>query len=210
MNQDLYKNKLLVLGRGYEWSAHNWSGTDEDTLHPKGDPTWNKYLEWEDTNYIVHPNNFWTEYVACSKGNASLQQESLLEFANKYGIGNYVVIDKELTEVSPTTFTNLINDVNDMVKATHQFHEMGKAPQWVIDRLNKFMNIRTKFGASGLNFEITDTQSAVWVAWYLDLMKGAIKTCEYCTNPYLGRAGSKTCSTSCRVMLSKKKKKGDK
>ena len=30
MNQDLYKNKLLVAGKGYEWSAHNWSGTDEE------------------------------------------------------------------------------------------------------------------------------------------------------------------------------------
>lgn len=208
MNQDLYKNKLLVAGKGYEWSTHNWSGTEEETLHPKGDPTWNKYLEWEDTNYIVHPNNFWTEYVACSKGNASQQKQNLLEFVNKYGIDKYVVSDKNLDEASPTTFKNLMNDVSDMVKATHQFNEMGKAPSWVIDRLNKFHNIRTVFGASGLNFEIHDTQSAVWVAWYLDLMKGAIKTCEYCTNPFIGRAGSKTCSTSCRVMLSKQKKKG--
>ena len=203
--QDIIQFKPFISEKGYEWSTTNtWSGTEEETLHPVDDPTWNLY---EDRIGDLQPFRIWSEYISLEKGHLSQQKTKIRKFANKYGFDRYVVqADKDLTEASPTTYENIFNDIQLLKKASNQYIKNGAFSNESLDILNKLMGSKVQFSKESMNIVITNTQACIWYGWYLDCLSKRVFNCEWCNNPFFGKTSAKTCSKSCKTMKSRSSK----
>lgn len=196
--------KPVVVEEGYEWSTKNkWSQTNEETLHPIGDPIWNSGKVIKEP-VEIEQKFFWNEYIRASY---LTPKEKLLSFANKYGMPRYIVFNDD--NFLPVTVDAFEKDVKELQQATLEYEKNGVVSEWVLQKLNKLSaegGSYTEYFEDGFQHVITNTQLIVWNQFYLDLTAKKLKSCIMCNNPFSGRADKKTCSSACRTALSVQKR----
>jgi len=227
----IYKFQSFRAPEGYEWSETNiWLKEKAETLHPVGDPTWNKT---EADDIINLPENLWSEYLKIGKGfmddqgfipnnpsDESIEafKEKVKDFANKYGFDLYVPHGSTLTDlategisdtkITPTTVKNIADNISALMQFNHQYHKTGAMPSRAIKWLNEsVIGFHMEFKKTELEFQTTNIFSSIFISWYQSVLKGYVRKCDVCKIPYWAKYGnSSTCSGTCR----NKKSKGSK
>ena len=224
----IYKFQSFRAKEGYEWSELNtWTKEKALTLHPVGDPTWNKH---ESDELIYLRENLWSEYLKIGKGFMDDQgfmpknpsddsveafKEKVKNFANKYGFDLYVPHGSTLTDlaregisdekVTPTTVNNIADNISALMRFNHQYRKSGVMPSTAIKWLNEsVIGFHMEFKIKELEFQTTNIFSSIFFGWYQSVLKGQVQKCVICKIPYWAKySSSETCSGTCRNRKSK-------
>ena len=227
----IYKFQSFQSSKGYEWSETNtWTKETTLTLHPVGDPTWNKL---ESDKQIDLPEKVWSEYLKIGKGFMDDQgfmpknpsddavevfKKNVVKFADKYGFDKYVPHGSTLTDLAkegakggnpqPTTIQNIAENISALMQFNHQYHKNGAMPSRAIKWLNEsLVGFKMEFKKEELEFQTSNIFSSIFISWYQSALKGQVQKCVVCKIPYWARySSSETCSGTCR----NKKSKGSK
>jgi hypothetical protein len=227
----IFKFQSFRAKQGYEWSETNtWLKEKSFTLHPVGDPTWNKI---EADEIINLPENLWSEYLKVGKGfmdhkgfmpknpsddSIKVFKEKVKNFANTYGFDLYVPHGSTLTDlaregisdtkITPTTVINIADNISALMRFNHLYHESPVIPSTAIKWLNEsVIGFHMEFKKTGLEFQTSNIFSSIFISWYQSVLKGNVQKCVICKIPYWAKySSSETCSGTCR----NKKSKGSK
>ena len=147
----IYKFQSFQSSKGYEWSETNtWTKEKTLTLHPVGDPTWNKL---DSDKQIDLPEKVWSEYLKIGKGFMDDQgfmpknpcddavevfKKNVVKFADKYGFDKYVPHGSTLTDLAkegakggnpqPTTIQNIAENISALMQFNHQYSHQFRSP----------------------------------------------------------------------------------
>ena len=207
----MIKLELHTSEEGFEWSDKNqWSNTTEETLHPIGDPTYNKaHIKEVKEDFAI-----WSDYLQCLKGRFEANKKTnLINFANKYGFDTYVPVGKTNMPsgkdgVYLPTLENIYKDMENLNEANKFYVKSGTLSQDALRILDVVRyGIRTRFTKEGMEIVCSNTMTAIWLSWHRSVVKGNMKVCSVCKYPYFTkRSNSESCSGFCRNEKSKLKK----
>ena len=212
---EIIKLELLKYPQGFEWSldAPLDGGGVLETLHPIGDPYYSSD-GLEDVETIKCPPDLWSQYLQCSKGRwSSTAQTNLVNFANKYGFSHYIILQKDITNLSdnsrenpfPPTRKFIFDDIENLKQAHYDYLQMGTFSQFALDILNNTgIYLHAGFTKDGYVMESQSTHSNIWLTWYQSVMKGHARLCSVCKLPfYSKRKNADVCGGTCRNLKSK-------
>ena len=210
---EIIKLELLKYPQGFEWggNAVKDAGGIVPFLYPIGDQD---YDNLENIEFIPCPPDLWSKYLQCGKGRWDQSvQTNLVEFANKYGFDRYLVLHKDITNISDLKRENICPPSLDIIKLDMQnlqqahlkYLEMGTFYAHSLDILNgSAFNLTTEFTKEGLFMESHGTHSNIWLTWYQSVMKGHARLCSVCKLPfYSKRKNADVCGGTCRNLKSK-------
>lgn len=200
---EMIKLELHTSDKGFEWTDKNqWSGTTKETLHPIGDPTYNKaHIKEVEEDFAI-----WSDYLKCQKGRYEAHKKTnLINFANKYGFDGYLPIGKTNLPsgkdgVYLPTFENIFIDMENLKKANDFYEKSGTLSADAL-RILEIVNygVKTRFTKEGIELVCSNTISAIWLSWHMSVVKGNMKVCSVCAYPfYTKRSQADTCSGGCR------------
>ena len=97
--------------------------------------------------------------------------------------------------------------INNMKKFTNYYLKENKFSLPSVNYLKTTIKNKSKFTEQGLSIHIKTLHEAIWISWYLSIIKGRAKLCSACSLPfYSKRKNADTCSGTCRNIKSKRKK----
>ena len=214
----ILKLELLKYPQGFTWSedASKWTDGKAETLHPINDPYYSTD-GLNDVEFVNCPDDLWSQYIQCAKGRwDSTKHNNLIEFANKYGFSDYIILHEDITNVKdltrenlcPPTLENILQDIANLKKAHQDYLDLGIFTDFALKLLNNSgLFLSAKFTRAGYEMESSVTHTNIWLTWYQSVLKGNAKLCSVCSSPfYTRRKNADVCSGTCRNTKSKRSK----
>jgi hypothetical protein len=211
----ILKLELTKYTQGFTWSeqAKRWTQGTEKILHPIDNPYYSSD-GLDDVESVSSPDDLWAQYIQCSKGRwDSVKQNNLIEFANKYGFSDYIILHEDMTNIRdltrenlcPPTLENILQDIDNLKQAHKDYLSMGTFSAFALTLLNNSgIHLHASFTREGYAMHSHSTHTNIWLTWYQSVLKGNAKLCSVCSSPfYTRRKNADVCSGTCRNLKSK-------
>jgi hypothetical protein len=97
--------------------------------------------------------------------------------------------------------------INNIKKFTNYYLKENKFSLPSLNYLKTTIKNKPKFTKQGLTIHIKNLHEAIWISWYLSIIKGRAKVCSVCALPFYAKyKNADTCSGTCRNLKSKRRK----
>ena len=184
-----------------KWHGGKGSGSRKNEDHKKYEENWEKIFNNKEKQMPIKPSETQkfvyidiTEKKICKQCECiGFQENTWSEFVADTKGRKASMINKK--------------QINNMKKFTNYYLKENKFSLPSVNYLKTTIKNKSKFTEQGLSIHIKTLHEAIWISWYLSIIKGRAKLCSACSLPfYSKRKNADTCSGTCRNIKSKRKK----